>query len=656
MLVSLDLETECAVEGCTDGQCQHALIPHLSRITVIGVWSPEYKKVFRQLGPVPAALRLTQWLVECPIEVDGFVGHNLKFDIKQLCYHEPLFKKIFFDEEEGTDGWAHDTSLMEVASYEKVSADYLDWYETKRKELNKSRKGKSHREAGQHSLKTLAPYFLQVPPFWEPEIHDDDTYVLKDAEYCYRLYEFLLPKLKQQGTYEFYETKLMPWSKMLLEAEMRGISLDMEKVNQGAETSLRKAEEVKKQLDEEWKDAYAAYLEIQDAELWRNYQEKAQAQRIKMKAPSEDKCIKLNARYQTLYEKAAAKLDTKINLGSPAQLKWLLKDYLKLDIRDYEGNEGTDRAVLHKLAQTGRKDIELLLEHRKQMKLATAFYPSYQEIQDNGIIRCSFNPTGTVTGRLSSNGPNLQQVPGDLHSLFIARPGYNLITRDLSSIEPRLIAFFTEDPFLCDLMIRGGDFHSNNAKIMLALDCDEAEIKERFPKERKIAKTAGLALFYGARTNRIRNTALQAGYDWSQGMCKEIYENFREAYRTAFEYKEELDKLAVHSPIESLFGRKRYFEDPEEIFMAAFNSKVQASASDLLVESGYRAKTRFTAEGLDARPLLFVHDELIVEASEEHTKRAERIVEEELTSWKLETPYGLIPMACEGKTGRAWEK
>lgn len=630
MLFSLDLETECAVPNCTDSQCRHALVPHLSRITVIGVWTPEGSLVLRDpeegdpFGEFSAVSKLMKWL---PKDAQ-LVGHNLKFDIKHLAHPR-----------KGYDFWvvpdsmyAHDTSLMAVASHKKVSAEYLIWYEERRKEENKKlKKGFSHREAGQHSLKTLAPYFLGVQPFWEtPESHDNDEYVLKDAEYTYRLYEYLLPLLKEQGTHDFYEKRLLNWQKMFLRAEMRGIQLDMNKVELGSQNASRLASEYKDQLDQEWESALPAFRAMTKVKLQEKYK-----------------------RSETIEKH----LPTEINLGSPAQLKWLLKDHLGLDIKDINEKESTDAEVLERIALSGRSDVALLLKYREQTKLATTYYPSYKELSNEGVLHGNFHLTTARTGRTSSSNPNLQNQPGALHELFIARPGYKLLTKDLAAIEPALVAYFSEDPLLVDLIQNSGDFHSRNANVLFQENWTPAECKKEHKAERDMAKEAGLAVLYGAGARRIQACAIKRGFDWSIGRCQEAVYALKDAWPDVIQFKEELDALAAQGqPIENLLGRKRVFEDPSEVHMKNFNSLVQSSASDLLLHSTYRSLQQFKEKKLDAHLLMTIHDEIVFEVREEQVEEVDAIVTKCMTDYSLQTKMGPVPLRVEGKISDCWEK
>jgi DNA polymerase-1 len=347
-----------------------------------------------------------------------------------------------------------------------------------------------------------------------------------------------------------------------------------------------------------------------------------------------------------------------LNLDSPTQLTWLLRDHFGLDIKKFDDDESTGKEVLQRLSASGRDDIGLLLKYRAARKLTSAFFPTYQDLSDSeGKLHTSFNPTGTRTGRLSSSRPNLQQVPADLHRLFIARPGYVLVTRDLAAIEPAVVGYYTDDPILCELLIRGGDFHGRNAMIMFGLDCQEHEVKEQFPDERKLAKTCGLALMYGAMGGRIQATAQQMGWQWTIEKCQDTYDNFQQAYIEVFKFKQELDRgLHRGGCTTNLFGRKHSYPNRRDIFMKGFNTLIQSSASDLLLESTHRATVEMQKENIDAHPLLWVHDEIVFEVLESQAPQAEAILDSHLTRHNLMTRFGRIPLRCEGKTASFWAK
>lgn len=579
------------------------------------------------------------------------MGHNLKFDLRMLRWHGltyPLAEK-----------WEWDTQLAASVSLLKIDNAWLTKYEAERQKRNKLLpKGKGHRKAERHSLKTLAPYFLGVEPFWEATLdHADDTYVLLDCEYTYRLHRFFQGILERDGLTRFY-ARLMRWNKMLLEAEHRGIRLDLNLLHAGTEQAASDAATYKAQLDAAWKDAYEAYHRVEAEKVARRGTERAEKafERLKRnKTPERRKEIHLREAEKAMHEVISLE---PFNLDSPTQLTWLLRDHFGLDIHKFDEDESTGKEVLQRLAAAGRADIGLLLNYRAAKKLSTSFFPTYRDLCDvSGFLHTSFNPTGTRTGRLSSSGPNLQQVPGELHRLFIARDNCALITRDLSAIEPSIVGYYTDCPVLCELLMRGGDFHGKNAQIMFDLPCAEKDVKTLFPDERALAKTVGLALMYGAGPLRIQAAAQQQGWQWSEDKCHDIFENFKSAYIEVFRFKAAMDAdLRRDLPTVNLFGRKHSYPNKRDIHMKGFNTLIQSSASDLLLESGYRAVKEVDACRLRAYPLLWVHDEFVFEAHVDDVQPTEMILERHLTSHKLTTRYGDIPLRCEGKTASYWSK
>lgn len=660
MLFSLDIETKCAL-SC-EKSCKHALAPKTSHITLIGIYWIDSDAActprFEYFRSIDDCCRFF-YHYPGPIEL---VGQNLKWDFSQLRFHGWTVP---------SEWYAHDTQLMAAVSTEKVPDKYLWSYAALRKEKNKHLpKGKGHRPGTPTSLKVLAPFFLGVEPFWEdPTNHDSVPYLEKDCKYTYDLCQLFLKKLEAQKLLPFYLKRMMPWARMLLDAEYRGIEIDLDAVHKEAADAVFKASALKKELDLQWGPAYDAFTQYKIERTRQNYKDLKYSALCRLKNPTDERLNKLEQRYENLFVDAVEKLKPGLDLSSPTQLQWLFGDHFKLNIRyaddddeaELEADGGDDRTtckeVLQRLVAEGRSDIKLFLEWREQNKLSTSFYPSYISMNENGVLRTSLNPGGTRTGRLSSSRPNLQQVPGELHYLFKARPGHVLITRDLSTIEPRIAAYYTEDPLLCDIFLTNRDFHSINAKRMFGLDAPESEIKKVFPIERHIAKTAGLALLYGAGPKRIKRTARQMGFIWEDGHCLALYKNFKDAYPVAAAFKRALDADARKgNTIYTMFGRGHVYVDPDDVHMKAFNTLVQSTASDLMLEGSRRAQEEFKEKSIPCHPLLWVHDESVWEAPIEYLTQCEEIIERNLLSFTLSTSFGLIPLTCEGKSGDFWAK
>lgn len=631
MLVSLDIETKSITDDPED-----ALIPHLSKITCVGVWCPDFEIVFRNLSNLQKFIEENRSI--------QYIGHNFQFDLKHLEYHGvniPL------------DSWIADTQLMASVCLEKIPDEWLEEYELARKEANKNLpKGFSHRAAKGLSLKTLAPYFLDVDPFWEtPDNHDNDEYVLKDCQYTFLLWAKLDELLGKQNLKKFYSDRVHEWAKMVTRSVIKGIEVDLVALNEAEIKTNHECEELEQTLYKNWQEAFKAYENIQKEKIKNLYKEKLNL--ALEKAKDKNKCKK---RYDKLLETALLKIEP-FNLNSPLQLNWLFKEYFNYDIHNFDGEESTGKEVLQKLGEN-HDDVKTFFNHRKVSKLLTAFYPTYKKlVRKEGTIHCSFNIGGTRTGRLSSSDPNLQQVPGHLHSLFKARQGYTLITRDQSAIEPRLIAFITEDESLCRLILRDGNFHSFNAKAMFQLTCEETEVADKYPYERKVAKEIGLAMLYGAGPKRIQASAQKYGKSWSIEYCREIYENFKALYPQVFEYKKQLDFQAKNmGRIENLFGRIHVYPNEEDIYMKCFNTLIQSSASDLLIEGVRKFEEHCSDYDIDAYPLLYVHDEVVIESRDDTVDKATSLLDSFLTGFDLETKHGKLSLKVEGAVNKVWKK
>jgi DNA polymerase I-like protein with 3'-5' exonuclease and polymerase domains len=642
-LVCLDIETECAL-NC-QGRCEHALDSHRNRITVVGL-------VYEKDGELRCECFRDLALLRSRLDSLGdysLVGHNLKFDLRTLAVKGLDLRSKF----------GADTQLMASVLTTKVSDEYLRWYSEERARRNKLLpKGYSHRPGSLHSLKVLAPYFLGVPAFWEdPTNHDSDEYVLKDVEYTYRLFHKLKALLIEERSYDFYNDRLLPWTRMLLDCELQGIQVDLEEMEKADLDAKKESEEAALKLRELWAQAYRAYEKLEYAAIKNKYDAMADKAIQKLKNPTPERIQKVRTRYVQLAFDAAIKVDP-LNLDSPTQLTWLLKEHLGLDIEDFDGEETTGKAVLARLAGEGRNDIETFLTYRKKRKLTTAFFPSYREKNVNGIIHCSFNPGGARTGRLSSSNPNLQQIERNLKRLFVARPGYKLAAYDMAAIEPALIAYYTSDLNLFDIVSRGQDFHGYNTKIFFDLQCEPGEVKKKYALEREVGKEVGLSLLYGAGINRLMESAQKRGFVWGPKEARYKLDRFKEFYEGVYRFRQEVLNPVLQSGqiVTNLLGRPFRIDDPMDVHLQGLNTLIQGGASDLVLESGRRMQVNFEASQLDARPLVFEHDCIVTEFREDLEAQVLPIIENCMTTYKLVCDLGPIPLKVDGKVSKCWEK
>lgn len=632
MLVAIDIETTCAVPSCPyhgKSPCHngHTLDPWKSEIAVIAVASDKEVKTFRGSNLIADTAAYLQGLGGYTV-----TGHSFKFDWIHLARHGLGIPFSL---------WTDDSQLAAYVLTDKIPDEWLADY------VRQAPPGA--RKASKHGLKTLAPYFLGVAPYWDTKAasYDDDEYVGKDASYTLDLTRALTTKLKERNQYDFYK-KQLAYTKLLLEAELSGIVIDLQEVQEKKKVLQEKEHQLKKQLDEVWSKQHREYAAKLASEC---------EQRYRMMAEKAGKPFEEGSRYHKLYEAALKKTPIEINYASPTQLIWLLRDSLKYDVMNLEGEESTEAEVLERLAFQGHKDVALLLEWRETNKILTTYLPTYEELavleHGNRIIHPTYNVASTRTGRTSSERPNMQNIPKDLRPLFKARKGKVFIGFDQAAIEARLIALYTNDIKLFDLVKNNISIHDNNTRVFFdRQDVQFKDVKKELADERSASKNVGFALFYHAGANRLRIAFAQKGFHFTLSECKQLHKRFLTEYSTAMSVAKEVVQLMEQGEvIENLCGRPLSIENPEDAYMKAFNKLIQSSASDLLLEGALRFKAKYP----QAVPLLFVHDFVGFEVPEEQASDLASELARYLTDFNLTNELGRIPLEVEGGISKSWE-
>lgn len=552
-----------------------------------------------------------------------------------------------------------DTQLMAHVHQAKVTKKYLAQYELQRKDLNATLpKGTKHRHAKALSLKVLAPYFLNVPPFWEtPGNYDNEEYNRKDCVYTHQLHQYFLDNMTTDEK-AFYSERMIPWSDMLLRMTLRGIEVNQENLERFEVEYALSVENLEAKLDTLWAEAHVAYSRAQEHKVRMKYHEMLSKQlEKKPKDP-----VKTRARYEQMCARALAALPAekrRINYDSPKQMLWLLKDYLdldvtKVDLKENDDNpDSTGRAVLHRLAAQGREDVATFLEWRVANKILTAFLPSYQSMAVDGVIHPTFNLTGTRTGRISSSKPNCQQIPPKLYPVFKPRDGYKFVQDDLSGIEAALIALYSNDTTLYDLINQGISIHDYNTKVLFGLSEPVDSIKELYPRQRQTVKNIGFACFYGAGANRLESVFKTAGFMISNAEARGMLETLKATYPSAFSFHKEITKLFEDGGVVmNLLGRPVSIQDKSEAYMKGFNSLIQSSASDLNLHACHRW-SQMSPEHL---PLLVIHDCILGEVREDLAEEAAKKLVYCMTDYDLQCENGPIKLAVEGGVYDQWTK
>ncbi|MEO8450488.1 MAG: DNA polymerase I [Gemmatimonadota bacterium] len=323
-----------------------------------------------------------------------------------------------------------------------------------------------------------------------------------------------------------------------------------------------------------------------------------------------------------------------LNLNSPKQLAAVLFDKLQLPVlKKTKTGPSTDADVLEQLAEMGHELPQFLLEYRELEKLRSTYVDVLpMRVQaDTGRIHTTFNQTGAATGRLSSSDPNLQNIPvrtprGEaIRRGFVPGPGAKFVVADYSQIELRLMAHLSGDPAFIAAFHRGEDIHRQTAAVIFGVPVAEvtSEMRGR-------AKTINFATIYGqgpfALSKRLGITQEEA-----RAFISQYFERFA-GVRAYLDRQVELARSQGY--VETLFKRRRYIPEIKDknFNTRAFgerlsqNSPLQGSAADLIKLAMIRIHGGLAAEGLRAKLLLQVHDELVLEAPLEETERVAKLV------------------------------
>lgn len=304
--------------------------------------------------------------------------------------------------------------------------------------------------------------------------------------------------------------------------------------------------------------------------------------------------------------------------------------------------------------------VNLILEHRQLSKIKSTYVDALPKLVNpkTGRVHTSYNQTGTVTGRLSSSDPNLQNIPirtevgRRVRNAFIAEPGWALIKADYSQVELRILAHVSQDPAMLEAFARGEDIHATTAAAVYGVPLSEVT-----PELRRVAKTANFAVTYGV-----------TGYGLAQstGMSQEEAERFIRNYFARFpKVKEYLDRTKMMAAergwVETLLGRRRYFPELKAAApmhgqaraaaeRMAINMPIQGTAADIIKIAMVRLQKALDERGLRAKLILQVHDELVLEAPE-----AELGATSSLVKNIMEGALDLdAPLRVDIKHGRNW--
>lgn len=374
----------------------------------------------------------------------------------------------------------------------------------------------------------------------------------------------------------------------------------------------------------------------------------------------EDLGVSLRDRLATLEKQIYEAAGEPFNINSTLQLREVLFDHLGLPVlkKTPKGAPSTDASVLQKLADE-HPVVEHLLQYRALEKLRSTYVDGLLPlIADDGRIHCYFNQTGAATGRLSSERPNMQNIPirteegRVIRRAFVAAPGHVFLVSDYSQIELRILAHLSGDPGLLVAFRSGGDIHTATAARIFGMDPDAVD-----PDLRRRAKTINFGLLYGMEAYGLAQR-LQISTEEAQEHMDAYFAQFPEvrAFMDGI-----VDRARDDGYTTTLLGRRRYlpelasgnFRVRQSGERMALNAPIQGAAADIIKQAMIELDERLTSEGMATAMLLQVHDELVFEAPVAEVESAEALVREVMEGvFALEVPL-LVDLAAGRTLGDA---
>lgn len=428
-------------------------------------------------------------------------------------------------------------------------------------------------------------------------------YAVEDADVTYQLKNVFEPKIKSEGLWDLSRNIEMPLISVLAAMERFGVKLNLEDLK-----------EITSNLRE---DIISLEKEI--------------------------------------YSLAG----TEFNISSPKQLGDILFIRLKLDEKARVTKTKqfiTNEEILQRLVSK-HPIVEKVLEYRGLRKLLSTYVEALPLLVDKktGRIHTSYNQAVAATGRLSSNNPNLQNIPvrdargREIRKAFVPDDGCVFLSVDYSQIELRLIAHLSKDKSMIDDFLSGNDIHAGTASKIFGV-----EIKDVTREMRSRAKTANFGIIYG-----ISAYGLSERLNIGRKEAKELIDGYFNSYPGVKIYMEEsIKKAREHGYVTTMFGRRRYLRDilsNNQVVRGnaernAINAPLQGSAADIIKIAMVRIYNRMIAEKYRSKMILQVHDELIFEVeTSELEKLKEMVIYEMSNAVKLD-----VPLMVDAGVGNNW--
>lgn len=435
-------------------------------------------------------------------------------------------------------------------------------------------------------------------------LEQQTEYAVEDADITFQLAQHFRKELAEAGTDDLFEKIEVPLLRVLADMELEGINLNKDFLN-------------------------------------------------KLSAELEDDMRELSAK---IYEQA----EIEFNIASPKQLGEILFDKMKLVAKPKKtktGQYSTAEDVLSSLAKD-HQIIRDVLDYRGVTKLKSTYVDALPEQlnPNTGRVHTDYMQTVAATGRLSSNNPNLQNIPirtergRQVRKAFIPRDkDHILLAADYSQIELRIIAALSKETNMIEAFKNGEDIHASTASKVF-----NVPLKEVTREQRGNAKTVNFGIIYGVSAFGLSNQT-----DLSRTEAKELIETYYKTYPKLRNFiSEQIDFAREHGYVQTVLGRRRYLRDinaGNQVVRGgaerlAINAPIQGSAADIIKIAMINIHEKLEKEKLKTKMLLQVHDELVFDV---HKTELDQI--KELVKSEMESAYTLeVPLVVDLGTGQHW--
>jgi DNA polymerase-1 len=471
-----------------------------------------------------------------------------------------------------------------------------------------------------HNMDVLAETYLNYTPISITEligkkgknqlsmrdvpVDKQTEYAVEDADITFQLAQHFRPELKEANTEKLFQDIEIPLLRVLADMELEGINLDKE------------------------------FLHSLSSDL--------------------------NNDIATLEKQIYEDAGTEFNIGSPKQLGEILFDKLKLVEKPKKtktGQYSTAEDVLSYLAKD-HEIIQNVLDYRGLAKLKSTYVDALPEQVEpsTGRVHTDYMQTVAATGRLSSNNPNLQNIPirtergRQVRKAFIPRDeNYTLLAADYSQIELRIIAALSEETTMIEAFKNGEDIHASTASKVF-----DVPLSEVTREQRSNAKTVNFGIIYGVSAFGLSNQT-----DLSRSEAKELIDTYYKTYPKLRNYmSEQVDLARENGYVQTVLGRRRYLKDingSNAIVRGAaernaVNAPIQGSAADIIKIAMINIHKKLEEGNYKSKMLLQVHDELVFDVYNSELEELKTLIKSEMeNAYKLD-----VPLDVEVGVGENW--